>query len=269
MAAPEVDRLGTVWASLVELCGSLSPDDWDSAADLPGWTVKDIVAHLSGSESFFMGRPLPDHEIGEREYVRNELGSANEISVDFRRSLSPQEVFEEFQALTKERMGEIRDVTEAELEADSWTPLGPGTFRDLLATRLVDAWTHEQDIRRATDRPGHLEGPVPATVTERLMLAMPYVIGKRVAPADGTSIAFEIGRPPVANRAIRVRGGRAEPLDAIPAEPDVWIGMDVETFGCLSCGRWTPEQIAGRGHLEMRGDETLGRRVLDEMNVML
>ena len=201
--------------------------------------------------------------------MRNELGSANEISVDFRRSRSAQEVLDEFRTLTQERMREISDVTEADLEADAWTPLGPGTFRDLLATRLVDAWTHEQDIRRAVDRRGHLEGPVPATVTERLMLAMPYVIGKRVAPADGTSIAFEIGRPPVVTRAIGVRGGRAEPLDAIPAEPDVWIGMDVETFGCLTCGRWSTEQFANRGQLEMRGDETLGRRVLDEMNVMI
>ena len=269
MAAPEVDRLGIEWRSLDELLGSLGPAEWDSSTDLPGWSVKDIVSHLSGSESFFMGRPLPDHQPGEREYVKNELGTANEISVDFRRSRSAEEVLDEFRTVTKERMAELRDLNDDELAGDAWTPLGPGTVRDLLGTRLVDAWTHEQDIRRAVDRPGHLEGPVPATVTERLMLAMPYVIGKRVAPADGTSIAFEIGRPPVVTRAIGVRGGRAEPLDAIPAEPDVWIGMDVETFGCLTCGRWTPEQVADRGQLEMRGDETLGRRVLDEMNVMI
>ena len=216
-----------------------------------------------------MGRPLPDHQPGEREYVRNELGSANEISVDFRRSRSAQEVLDEFRTLTQERMKEISDVTEADLEADAWTPLGPGTFRDLLATRLVDAWTHEQDIRRATDRPGHLEGPVPATVTDRLMLAIPYVIGKRVAPPDGTTVSIEVGDPPVVESSIRVEGGRANALDAMAAEANVWIGMDVETFGCLTCGRWTPGQAAERGRLEMRGDANLGRSVLDEMNVML
>lgn len=269
MVAPEVERLGIVWRSLDELLGSLGPADWDSATDLPGWTVKDIVSHLSGSESFFMGRPLPDHEPGDRDHVKNELGTANEISVDFRRSRSPQEVLEEFRTLTEERLKEISGVTEAGLEADSWTPLGPGTFRDLLGARLVDAWTHEQDIRRATHRPGHLQGPVPETVIERLMLAIPYVIGKRVAPSDGTTVTFEVGDPPVVTRSIGVEGGRADARDVTAADPDVWIGVDVETFGCLTCGRWTPEQASGRGRLEMRGDATLGRRVLDEMNVML
>ena len=267
MVAPEVERLGLVWRSLDELLGSLGPADWDSATDLPGWTVKDIVSHLSGSESFFMGRPLPDHQPGGRDYVKNELGAANEVSVDFRRSRSAQEVLEEFRALTEERMKEISDVPEADMEADAWTPLGHGTFRDLLDTRLVDAWTHEQDIRRATHRPGHLEGPIPEAVTERLMLAIPYVIGKRVAPPDGTTLSFEVGD--VVERSIGVEGGRANALDDTAVDPDVWIGLDVETFGCLTCGRWTPEQAAGRGRLEIRGEAILGRRVLEQMNVML
>ena len=269
MTAPEVEHLGIVWRSIDELCRSFEPEHWNAQTDLPGWNVKDVVAHLCGSESFFLGRPLPEHDPGERDHVRNELGSVNEVVVDFRRSRSPQEVLEEFGAVTEERLLEIRALTEADLQVDTWTPVGPGTMRDLLATRVVDAWTHEQDIRRGTERPGHLDGPVPVAVTERLMQAMPYVIGKRAAAADGSTVSFEVGDPAVVTRSVGVQGGRARPLETAPGDPDVWFGVDIETFCCLTCGRWTPEQARVRGRLELRGDAVLGERVLNEINVML
>ena len=269
MTAREAEHLGIVWRSLDELCSSFGPDDWKTETDLPGWSVKDVVAHLAGSESFFMGRPPPDHDPGERAHVKNALGSANEVAVDFRRPRPPREVLDEFKAVAEERMLEISALTEADLQADAWTPVGPGTMRDLLATRVVDAWTHEQDIRRATERPGHLDGPVPVAVAERLMQAMPYVIGKRAAAPDGVTVTFEVGDPPVVTRGIGVEEGRARPLEAIPQDPDVWIGTDIETFGCLTCGRWTPDQARTHGRIELRGDHEFGERVLNEINVML
>lgn len=269
MTAPEAEHLGIIWRSIDELCGSFEPEDWNAETDLPGWNVKDVVAHLCGSESFFMGRPLPEHDPGERDHVKNELGSVNEVAVDFRRSHSAQEVLDEFRAVTEERLIEISGWTEADLQVDAWTPVGPGTMRDLLATRVVDSWTHEQDIRRGAGRPGHLDGPVPVFVTERLMLAMPYVIGKRAAASDGSIVSFEVGDPPVVIRTVGVEGGRAHPIETSASDPDVWFGIDVETFCCLTCGRWTPEQARARGRLELRGDAVLGERVLDEINVML
>ena len=37
------------------------------------------------------------------------------------------------------------------------TPTGPGTMTDFLATRILDCWVHEQDMRRALDLPSRLE----------------------------------------------------------------------------------------------------------------
>ncbi len=269
VTAREVEHLGIIWSSIDELCSSLGRADWNAETDLPGWSVKDVVAHLAGSESFFLGRPLPEHDPGERDHVKNDLGSVNEVAVDFRRSHSPREILDEFRAVTEERLIEISALTEADLQVDTWTPVGPGTMRDLLATRVVDAWTHEQDIRRAAERPGHLDGPVPVAVAERLMQAMPYVIGKRAAASDGSTVSFEVGDPPVVIQSVGVEGSRARPLVTAPSDPDVWFGVDIETFGCLTCGRWTPEQARVRGQLELRGDEVLGERVLNEINVML
>ena len=39
------------------------------------------------------------------------------------------------------------------------TPAGPDTYGRFMRVRIFDCWMHEQDIRRAVGRPGHVEGP--------------------------------------------------------------------------------------------------------------
>jgi hypothetical protein len=63
-------------------------------------------------------------------------------------------------------------------------------------------------------------------------------------------------------------GERATPLAQPPAIPTVRLTMDVETFVCLGCGRWAPEQVLASGKVQSAGDRALAERIVAQMNFM-
>jgi uncharacterized protein (TIGR03083 family) len=263
-----VDLLEQVWGSLDEACTGLSEEQWKMPTDLPGWSVQDNLAHISAIESSILGRPAPDHTPPEYDHVKNEVGQRNEVWVDARRSWSGADVLAEFREVTGARLAQLRGFSEAEFSADSWTPAGPGTVRDLLPFRAFDSWAHEQDIRRALDRPGDLDGPVADFALKRVVGALPFVVGKKVHPPDGTTVVFEVSGSWPTTVAIGVQDGRAKTLAEVPEDATATLAMDAEAFACLGLGRWNRETAEERGMVSVRGDDALGRSVLDQMNFL-
>ncbi|MCI0782564.1 MAG: SCP2 sterol-binding domain-containing protein, partial [Chloroflexi bacterium] len=132
-----------------------------------------------------------------------------------------------------------------------------------------DAWVHEQDMRRAVNRPGHLEGPVAEHAMGRMAMAMPYVIGRKVQPDDGTEVVFDVTGAAGRVLAVAMDGTRAKYLESPPDSPAVRLSMDVETFACLTCGRCSPDEAMGSGKVAIDGDRALGERILGQMNIMI
>ena len=58
-----VAALGEVWASLSDLLGELSDEQWSLPTPLPGWSVQDNVSHIVGTEAMLAGEPGPSLEI--------------------------------------------------------------------------------------------------------------------------------------------------------------------------------------------------------------
>ena len=260
-----VDLQEMAFNALDELCSSLSAEEWDKQTDCPGWSVKDNLSHVIGTESIMLGRPAPDHDPGEKPWVRNEIGKNNEIHVDFRRSHAPDEVLQEFREVSGERMKILRSMSDSDLEAESWTPVGQGTVRDMVAIRVMDCWVHEQDIRRAVGKPGGLTGPVADHAFGRHSGAMGFVVGKKVGAPGGTTVVFDVanfGQIPIG-----VEGKRANRLGQAPEEPTVTLSMDLQTFNCLCCGRGDPAEL--EGSVQITGDAELGRRIVADMNFMI
>lgn len=263
-----VDLLERVWSSYEDACGDLTEVQWKTPTDLPGWSVQDNVVHIVGIEASVLGRPAPDHSPAELPHVKNEIGQRNEIWVDSRRDWLGAQVLEEFRAITGERITQLRGFSADDFGADSFTPAGPGTVRDLLPFRVFDSWAHEQDIRRALDRPGDLTGPVAEMCFARVVNAMPFVVGKKVHPPDGTTVVFDVTGPIVVTVPVAVDGGRAKVLDEIPGTPTASLTLDSETLACLGMGRWHPADALADGKVMLRGDESLGRQIVAELNFM-
>ena len=264
-----VDYMEQVWHSIATLCSSFTEEQWKTLTDCPGWSVQDQVSHLVGAEVGILGRPTPDHTPAETGHVKNEIGQRNEVVVDWRRSWSGARVLEEFQQVTGERLVLLRAMSDADFLVETQTPIGPGTVAEFLRIRIFDAWIHEQDIRRAVGRAGHLEGPVAIHSLGRVARAMPFVVGKKAGAPDGTTVVFHITGNAGRVLSIVVEGSRARELEERPTNPAVQLTMDAETFACLGCGRWTPSETLESGKVTIQGSQALGGTILNQMNIMI
>ncbi len=263
-----VAALDSVWSSTSAVGRELDERAWKQPTDCPGWSVQDVLAHVIGIEETILGRPAPEVDVPDAPHLTNPISVANEIWVESLRSLSGAEVLERFREVTGLRLAALRSLDEAGFGAESWTPTGPGTVRDLLPFRTFDSWVHEQDIRLAVARPGGLDGPGAEAGYARCSTTMPYVIGKKVKPPDGTVVAFVLRDPIGRPFAVGIEGGRGVLLDAIPDQPTVTIATTGEEFVRLACGRRDPLAAMADGSVTVAGDQELGRRVIDELNFL-
>lgn len=264
-----IENMAAVWRSIERVCAGLDEAQWALPTDCPGWSVQDNLSHMAGSESTLLGRPQPDHVPGNAGTLRNALAERNEVLVDYRRSWTGDTVLAEFREVTAARLDALRAMSPAEWGAESWTPVGPGTYRDFMLIRVFDCWVHEQDMRRALSRPGSLEGAPAEHAMERIASAMSYVVGKRAGAPEGASVVFDITGPVRNTLPIGVEGGRARPLASVPEQPTTRLSTDFETFMCLSCGRWDPAMILSEGRMRISGDEALGRTITENLNFMM
>ncbi|MFA5883168.1 MAG: maleylpyruvate isomerase family mycothiol-dependent enzyme [Acidimicrobiia bacterium] len=264
-----VDNLEEVWQRITALCTDLTEEEWKRPTAVPGWTVQDNLTHLTDIESMVQGLPRPDHEVPDGlEHVKNDAGVRNEVFVDARRAWPGAEALAEFVQVTGDRIAQLRAFSDVDFGAESWTPMGPGTVRDLLPFRAFDSWVHEQDIRGALDRPGGLSGPAAEAAMDRIVGTAGYVVGKKVAPTDGTVVVIEITPPLARTLVIAVEGGRARTLDAEPADATVRIRVDGDTYARVACGRADPAAVLAAGSVVFDGDGAIGRRVVEELNFL-
>ena len=254
-ASPSIDHLALTWRSLDDLLATLSEEEWKLPTGCPGWSVQDNVAHLIDYEARALGRPGPDHVPTDVAHVKNPLGEGNEVGVDFRRDRSGEEVLAELREVTAARLAQLQSLTADDLAREIETPAGPGTLADMLTLRVMDTWSHEQDIRRALDRPGHVDGPAALESVTYFARYLPLVVAKRAGAPDGTTVVVEIGD--LHRAVVAVDGGRGRPLDDAPADPTVRLTMPVTTFAALVGGRSdAPDDVV------VDGDRELGAAVI-------
>jgi len=264
-----VDQLEEVWDRIAALGAELTEDEWKRPTDVPGWTVQDNLTHLTDLEAMIQGLARSAHAAPDGlAHVKNDAGARNEPFVDERRSWTGAAALDEFVGVTSARIVQLRALTAADFGAESWTPMGPGTVRDLLPFRVFDSWVHEQDMRTALDRPGGLTGPAAEAAMDRIVGVAGYVVGKKVAPPDGTVVVIECTAPLARAVAIGVDGGRARVLDAPPADPTVCIRTSGDVYARLACGRADPAAALAAGSVAIDGDAAVGRRVVEELNFL-
>ena len=266
-AARTTDLLEETWRSIIAVGHELGPDDWERPTDCPGWTVKDHLSHLIGTERFLQGLPSATADPGERPYVKNFIGEANEREVEARRGVPGPEVLEELEELVELRLTTLRAGDDAYFAQEQMTPTGPGTMLDFLQLRVLDNWIHEQDVRRAVGRPGHLSGGPAEHTIDRLLRGVPMVVGKRAAAPEGSTVVLELTGPVERTVGVVVEGGRARFVEPVPTSPAAGLSMDSETFVVLAAGREDAQARAGR--LTLEGDDALGQAIVDHFNTMI
>lgn len=287
---PIVKLLDQEWTILSELCTDISEEEWTWTTDCPGWTVKDQISHIIGTELMLSGQEPPgqvesasglDVATGVKvsfPYVKNPIGEVNELWVEARRQTPPEQVLDEFQRVTAARLATLRSLSEADFAKVGWTPAGQAPYREFMAIRVFDCWVHEQDIRRAINKPGNLTGEIANHARERIKSALPYVVGKKARSPEGSLVTFHITGSDEATFAIAVFEGRAAFTEHIPHAPastskidtdQAYLEMNFETLACLGCGRWNPVVSLQEGKVSIAGNVELGTSVLENLNFMI
>jgi uncharacterized protein (TIGR03083 family) len=261
-----VAALSEEWDALVALAVDLGPDDWSCDTDLPGWTVKDIYAHIVGIESMLLGRPVPDVDLpDDLPHVRNEIGRANEMWVRSYRDRSGAEVLADLAEVITERRAVLATLDQAAFDARSWTPSGEDTYGRFMRIRVMDQWFHEQDVREAIGRPGHLDGLAPQVTLDEITTAMGYVVGKQASFPPGTSVRFNL-RGPMSHRLDINVTDRARVVEYLPGEPTVTLTMPGATFCRLVGGRRNWDHPWVRPAIVIEGeDDDLARQLLENL----
>jgi uncharacterized protein (TIGR03083 family) len=263
------EALRETWGGLAEACFELSSTEWGLSTECPGWDVKDQLSHLIGIERTIMGEAAPEWDGPVGDHVKNDFAAMNEAWVAVRRPLEGAAVRDEFVEVTETRLRQLGERTEDEWAVVGWSPVGQVPYAAFMEVRAFDSWVHEQDARRALDRPGGCGNLASSISLGRVEGAMPFVVGKKAACRDGTAVRFEITGPGDDARSftVAVEGARARAVEE-DVTPTVVLSLSGLDFLRLGCGRATAAQVEAAGGIAMEGDGAVGRQVLAAMNFM-
>jgi uncharacterized protein (TIGR03083 family) len=254
------ETLGDIQTLVAPLDGT----SWDHPTGCPGWSVRDLVAHVTATESFLIGREPPAHNVPEGlAHVRPGLAELTEIGVDYRRSWPRDDLLAEYREVAGIRLEQLEAVRDEQLEADAPGIFGVTKLRSTLTIRIFDLWSHEQDIRRAVGKPGGFDGPAGLHSRELLARGVGGRAAERLDLADGTVVRLDITGPGAAQRWLRFAGHKARVSDESAADASVTLRLDLNTLTVLGCGR--ADDPGARDRVVVEGDVTLGRKILEDV----
>jgi uncharacterized protein (TIGR03083 family) len=262
---PVIDAWEQTARSVTDLCATLLDVDWNRATGVPGWSVRDCVSHIIGCERVMLGESPPWHQLPrDLVHVRTERQRYMEVPVDIRRCHTPPEMNAELREVVDRRVAMLRKDERGPDEQVEDLAGARGPYLRVLSTRVFDTWAHEQDIRRAVESPGNLDGLAADLSRDLICAALPRVVAKDAGTPPGSSVVFDVSGPTPFIRAVGVgEDGRGALLAEAPATPTVALGMDWETFVRLACGRVRAETVG----VKVEGNEELARRILAAMAI--
>lgn len=256
-----IDVLVGEWAALDRLLTGLTGEEWARPTCLPGWRVTDVVAHLIGTESMLAGEPVPaaDVDVTALPHVRNDIAAFNEQWVMALREEEPAAMLARFRDVTSRRAAMLAGMSDAEFDAPSRTPAGQATYGRFMQIRIYDCYMHEQDVRAAVGAPGNEDGPAADAAVDEAARALGYVVGKRAAAPDGSTVLIDLTGPVRRSLAVEV-DGRARLVDGRGGPATTELRLPSTLFLRLCGGR-----TAVHDQVEVAGDRELGRRILDNL----
>ncbi len=264
-------------AALLDLLVELSPQEWAAPTICPGWSVKDVAAHLLGDDIGRLsggrdGFSNPDFATGLDISTLGLPGLIaaidrhNALWVEGMRRVSPQvliallrwsgqETADYFAALDLDALGMAVD----------WVGPDPAPVWLDVAREYTVRWVHQQHIRDAVSRPGLKERHWVGPVLETFVLGLPRALGDAPA-ADGASVRLIIrGEAGGAWTAHRQHG--LWTIDqSTGGMADATVELDQETAWRLFTRGISPDEARLVARVE--GDHTLAERVFHTVSIL-
>jgi uncharacterized protein (TIGR03083 family) len=241
---------------IAELGRRLTPEQWETPTECPGWSAGDLVRHLSWVEALLAGRTDEDVavDVSGRPHIKSDIGVRTELGVESRRGRSQQECCDELAGLVDLRLAQIMALDPLTLEVEVPGPFGrPMTLQGLLRMRTFDAWTHEQDMRRAVGLPANLASPGALVTAVQEARTLGFMLSRNVQAPPGTTVRLTVTGPVAFERYAAVADdGKGVDVEAVD-DPTLTVRVDWETYSRLVAGRLDVEDPDVLAKVELGG----------------
>jgi uncharacterized protein (TIGR03083 family) len=260
-------------AELIVLLRSLSRDDWAMPSPCPGWSVKDLAAHIASDDlgSVARGRdrhyyaPFADREPSWEELLAFINRQNDEWAIAMRR-LSAAQIIEMLERSGPAVFAHWRSLDPMAIGgAVSWAGPEPAPVWMDLAREYTERWAHQQQIRDSVGRVGLKERHFMHPVLDAYVRALPHTF-RDVAAADGTHVRLLIHGDAGGTWSVVRRGERWHLYVDAPGEADAAVEIDQEPAWRLFTKGMTPADA--RKQAKIAGDDRLANRVLEMVSVI-
>lgn len=254
---------------------ALDPEDWERPC-LPGWQVRDVVAHLIATdEASVTGRlylPLLRSE-GRRAFER-----WNDTAIVRWNRLAPEELVAGLERWGQRLARMTATIPAAVARVPLSGPFGRQPLLFLLERRIADEWVHEEDIAAATEERGGREiltvprPSVSAVLADEVLVGLPQLVLPRMERATGVvrlvvDLSLPTAVPPQPPQAPRVWGidfARRQFGARVVAEPDVTVRLPAAALALVAEDRVRWNDLA-EPFLTVDGDKELAEALLDAL----
>lgn len=253
-----IDAYGDELAVLNELAESLDESEWALPTELPGWSVHDNFAHVADLERHMIGEST-DHEPdwSTLPFITSPVQQFIERGVDLRRTWTRDQVIEDMRAAGGAHMTALHDPTITD-DTEMMGLMGrPMLAKRILRVRIFDLWAHEQDIRRATNRPGNLYGPAAFVARDRICDNLASALEDEGVLPPNSSLRIHVHDEQM-DSTLTIATDSASQLatpDVEIDDPTVTMVMDWPMFVRVTCGRIDPETALT--HIDVHGNDSL------------
>lgn len=267
--ANRIDLLEHEAQKLLDFLGDLPRDSWAADSACEGWTVADVIGHLTsvdlstrllrgldGDYSPPEGSPSPEQH-DEDAFAQSIYRRAVDASQRLGNGL-----LEDFTQRIDETVALFRQVQPNQWDNLVYWPAGPMRMDTLLTQRIAELTMHGWDIRSRLEDDFHLsDGSVTALLdtvdraARRAFRPDPLLAGRPLR------YRFSIDRPDRRVIDLVLSDGAAEIVedaaDNAPAEqPHVTFECDGETCVLILYGRLTPHDAVAAGRLSVADGES-------------
>jgi uncharacterized protein (TIGR03083 family) len=256
-------------SAYLELLRGLNDQDWQRLTICPGWTAKDIAAHVLGGyvgrlsvwrDDFQALRPT------DGEAFSAFINRINDEWVTAARRISPQ-LLTDLSSSVGDQIVEFWQ--NVDLNAVGWPVswAGPDPAPAWLdaAREFTEYWTHQQQICEATGRIG-LTGPeYLGPVLDTFMRALPHTL-KDVTAKQGTTLQVTVTGAGGGSWSCSRAHGRWELRHHPDPDPEARVELDADTTWRLCTRAITREQAAKHAYIE--GDQRLTNAALNIVSII-
>ncbi|MEV0262509.1 maleylpyruvate isomerase family mycothiol-dependent enzyme [Streptomyces sp. NPDC050617] len=247
-------------AALIATLRGLAPADWREEA-VPGWTVRDLAAHLLGDCYGRLSRDRDGHRDGPAfaagETLETFIHRINQEWVDALSRVSPAALTDTLELIGGQtaRFFEDADPGSPSLGV-SWAGADPAPMWLDSARDFTEFWTHRQQIRHAVGQGTDADPRFLSVVLDTFMRALPHTLRGVEAPA-GTRVRVSVAGPAGGRWTATAMDGGAWSLapSVGPQQPAATLHLDAETAWRLCTRGVQPAEALARARID--GDREL------------